>query len=366
MDTIHFSEKMYEAAFFPELWVPLLDELAAKTASTFGGIGIYWPHPRGITTSFGTSPGEEDWHQTPQHQERWANFVRAEGLTNRGFLQFNPLSGRCSSIADFREQIARHIARGYGVKVGTIVEQFNGEIITLEFTRGLDKPAYGAEVISALNALNQPFTQSILFASRQYFERIRGGIELLNNIGVAAAFISRSREIVVKNDLFQDTHEYFSTNSSGRIDLRGSDILRKAFSQALDISWTKAVSVPVPADENRDAAVIQMMPLYREARHLFSGQGAILILTPVATTRGLPSPDHVSGLFGLTPSESRLALALTSGLSLRDSAANQRITFGTARAYLNSIFSKTGTNQQSALVSMLKSIPADPVNVATP
>lgn len=353
---------MYEAALFPELWEPLLDELATETGSGFGGIGVYWPHPRGITTSFGTSPDDEDWHQTPEHQERWANFVRAEGLTNRGFLQFDPLSGRCSSIPDFRERIARHIARGYGVKVGTIVELFNGEIITLEFTRGLDKPAYGTEVIAGLNALNRPFTQSVLFASRLYFEKIRGGMLILNNIGIAAAFISRSREIVVRNDLFQDTHKYFCTNSSGRIDLRGNDTLRKAFSQALDLSWTEAVSVPLPADESRDAAVIQMMPLYREARHVLSGPGAILIITPVATTRGLPCPDHFSGLFGLTPAESRLALALASGLSLRDSAANQRITFGTARAYLNSIFCKTGTNQQSALVSMLKSIPAGPVS----
>ncbi|EHJ96498.1 helix-turn-helix transcriptional regulator [Agrobacterium tumefaciens] len=358
MDTIHFSEKMYEAALFPELWVALLDDLAAETGSGFGGIGVYWPHPRGITTS--NYPGEADWHQTAERQERWTNYVRAKGLINTGFTQLDPLAGDWSDIADFRERIARHLERGYGVQAGTIVEFFNGEIITLEFTRGLDKPAYGAELIDDLNTLNRPFTQSVLFASRLYFEKIRGGIEILNNIGIAAAFISHNREIVVRNDLFEDTHKYFCMNSSGRIDLRGSDILRKSFSQALDLSSTQAASVSVPADENREAAVIQMMPLHREARHILSGAGAILIVTPVATTRGLPSVEYVAGLFGLTPAESRLAIALTSGLSLRDSAANQRITFGTARAYLNSIFSKTGTNQQSALVSVLKSIPAEP------
>ncbi|NTA59906.1 hypothetical protein G6L32_14830 [Agrobacterium tumefaciens] len=356
MDTIHFSEKMYEAALFPELWVSLLDELAAETGSSCGGIGVYWPYPRGIATSY--FPNRADWHQTAESLERWTNFVRAKGLINAGFTELDPLAGDWSDIVDFHERIAGHIERGYGVQTGTIVELFNGEIITLEFTRERGKPAYGGELIAGLNTLSRPFTQSVLFASRLYFERIRDGIEMLNNAGIAAAFVSRNRELVSRNELFSEADRYLFSGSSGRIELRGNDALRKAFSKALDLAWTKAVSIPVPADENRDAAVIQMMPLHREARHIFSGQGAILILTPVATTRGLPSPEHVAGLFGLTKAESRLALALTSGLSLRDAAANQRITFGTARAYLNAIFSKTGTNQQSALVSMMKSIPA--------
>lgn len=364
MDTIHFSEKMYEAALFPELWVSLLDEMAEETGSRCGGIGVYWPHPRGITTS--NFAGRADWHQTGERQERWINFVRAKALINSGFTELDPFAGDWSDIGDFDERVAGHIKRGYGVQTGTIVELFNGEIITLEFTRDLGKPAYGAELIAGLNTLSRPFTQSVLFASRLYFERIRDGIEMLNNAGVAAAFVSRNRELVSKNELFGEADRYLFSGSSGRIELRGNDALRKTFSQALDLAWSKAVSVPVPADENRDAAVIQMMPLYREARHIFCGQGAIMLLTPVATTRGLPSPDHVSGLFGLTPAESRLALALTSGLSLRDSAANQRITFGTARAYLNTIFSKTGTNQQSALVSMMKSIPPAVVKVPSP
>lgn len=359
MDSIYFSEKLYEAAFIPELWVPLLDQIAAHTASDFGGMGVYWPYPRGITTSFGICPGDEDWHQTPEQQERWKNYVRAKGLINAGFTQIDPFAGDWSDIADFGERLARHIKRGYGVQTGTIVELFNGEIMTLEFTRAIGKPTYGSELIAALNSLNQAFRQSVLFASRLNFEKICDGIKILGNIGVAAAFVSRSREVVVSNDLFRDSQEYFCKNSYGRLDLRGGEALRKAFSHALEFSWNKAASVPVPADEHRHAAVIQMMPLHREAQHIFSGPGTVLMITPVATTRGLPSADHVSELFGLTPAESRIALALAAGFSLRDSAANQKITFGTARAYLNAIFSKTGTNQQSALVSLLKSIPKE-------
>ncbi|NSY72647.1 helix-turn-helix transcriptional regulator [Agrobacterium tumefaciens] len=359
MDSVYFSEKMYEAVFNPELWVPLLDQIAAHTASDFGGIGVYWPYPRGITTSFGICPGEGDWHQTPERQERWTSYVRAKGLINMGFIQVDPFAGDWSDIADFRERLTHHSKRGYGVQAGTIVEIFNGEIMTLEFTRAIGKPAYGSEVIAALNSLNQAFMQSVLFASRLNFEKICDGIKILENIGVAAAFVSRNREVVVSNDLFHDSHEYFCKSSYGRLDIRGGEALRKAFSQAIECSWRKPASVPVPADEHRDAAVIQMMPLYREAKHVFSGTGAVLIITPVATTRGLPSADQVSVLFGLTPAESRIALALAAGFSLRDSAANQKITFGTARAYLNAIFSKTGTNQQSALVSLLKSIPKE-------
>src|SRR5690606_39389176 len=40
------TERMYEAVFLPEMWVPLLDDLARQTGSSVGGIGTYWPQPR--------------------------------------------------------------------------------------------------------------------------------------------------------------------------------------------------------------------------------------------------------------------------------------------------------------------------------
>jgi DNA-binding CsgD family transcriptional regulator len=53
--------------------------------------------------------------------------------------------------------------------------------------------------------------------------------------------------------------------------------------------------------------------------------------------------------YGLTPSEARLATCLGQGMSLREAAERERITFQTARSRLKSVFAKTGTKRQVQL-----------------
>ncbi|NNL11865.1 MAG: helix-turn-helix transcriptional regulator, partial [Pseudomonadales bacterium] len=58
-------------------------------------------------------------------------------------------------------------------------------------------------------------------------------------------------------------------------------------------------------------------------------------------------------LYSLTRAEASLAKNLAAGYSLDQSASNLGIARNTARAQLRSIFSKTGVNQQSMLVSLI-------------
>lgn len=61
--------------------------------------------------------------------------------------------------------------------------------------------------------------------------------------------------------------------------------------------------------------------------------------------------DLLSELFGLTPSESAIAIALAKGLSVEDAAHAGNITLNTARTHIRSAFNKLGVTQQSMLVS---------------
>jgi DNA-binding CsgD family transcriptional regulator len=72
-------------------------------------------------------------------------------------------------------------------------------------------------------------------------------------------------------------------------------------------------------------------------------------------------PNQIKDMFGLTTKEAKLASLLTQGLSLRNAAASQQIAFSTARAYMETIFLKTGAHQQSQLVAILKTL--QPLNV---
>jgi DNA-binding CsgD family transcriptional regulator/plasmid stabilization system protein ParE len=87
----------------------------------------------------------------------------------------------------------------------------------------------------------------------------------------------------------------------------------------------------------------------------------------VSTAVFIGDPKRLSGdpvdvmkeLYGLTPSEARLALLLTSGCSVRVAARRLGTKLSTTRSVLKNVFSKTGTNRQSDLVRLLLTGPGE-------
>jgi DNA-binding CsgD family transcriptional regulator len=66
-----------------------------------------------------------------------------------------------------------------------------------------------------------------------------------------------------------------------------------------------------------------------------------------------PSTDRceqLAQLFALTPSEARLALALSRGMTIAEAAVEFGLTLETARNYSKKIYSKTGARGQPDLV----------------
>lgn len=82
---------------------------------------------------------------------------------------------------------------------------------------------------------------------------------------------------------------------------------------------------------------------------------AVIVIRQLAGQPPQGFDSHVRALFDLTPAEARLAAALAAGRTLKDAALDAGITIKTGRTYLDRIFTKTRTHQQSELVALLKS-----------
>lgn len=67
----------------------------------------------------------------------------------------------------------------------------------------------------------------------------------------------------------------------------------------------------------------------------------------------MPHEPAIRTSLGLTAAESRLAVRLLTGESLRSAAAALGITYESARSQLKSIFQKTGTHRQGELIALL-------------
>ena len=82
---------------------------------------------------------------------------------------------------------------------------------------------------------------------------------------------------------------------------------------------------------------------------------ALFLGDPGLTARG--AVEGLGALYGLTPSEERLAGLLASGSTLADAAEKLSIRMSTARGVLKSVFAKTGTRRQASLVSVILAAP---------
>jgi DNA-binding CsgD family transcriptional regulator len=94
------------------------------------------------------------------------------------------------------------------------------------------------------------------------------------------------------------------------------------------------------------------LPVTRSARDLFTGAGAFLYVTSVASRPG-PEVKLLELLFDLTPAEARIAGLITEGHSVHLIARQQQITPNTVRRHLKAVFAKTGVHRQAELVSLL-------------
>lgn len=96
---------------------------------------------------------------------------------------------------------------------------------------------------------------------------------------------------------------------------------------------------------------VKPMPHGAPPMHLFGPMALVRIIDPCEKAR----PDRRwASLFGLTPAETRLAMALLDEEnSLRHAADSLTIAYATARVQLASIFAKTGVRTQGQLIRLL-------------
>jgi DNA-binding CsgD family transcriptional regulator len=173
--------------------------------------------------------------------------------------------------------------------------------------------------------------------------------------------MTASGRVLTANSLLGEMPEMFLPTAYGGMAIASASANALFQHAIVENRHNSAVrSIPVAASEGRPALIIHLLPLRRAAHDIFFGADILVAATAVSASSVVPSPSILAGLFDLTPSEARLAAALSQGRPLKDAAAGLKITVKSSRTYLERIFAKTGTRQQSQLVALLKS--TEPLN----
>jgi DNA-binding CsgD family transcriptional regulator len=196
--------------------------------------------------------------------------------------------------------------------------------------------------------------RTCLAAARLGLEQARGTVEALAMIGLPAAVLANGRARVT-NALFDQEETHFVSTAFGGVALADPQSNR-LFQLALKPSIGSEIPRSIPVrTASAPPIVVHILPLKRGAHDLFGGGDVLVVATTISASALVPSPTILTGLFDLTLAEVKLATALAKGLSLKMAANEAGLQLSTVRTYLNRIFRKTGTNQQSQLVALLKS-----------
>lgn len=106
---------------------------------------------------------------------------------------------------------------------------------------------------------------------------------------------------------------------------------------------------------------LDVAPLGPRSSATWSTEPIILITVASGPAPALPTELRLRRRFGLTPAETRVALAIAQGGTLREVADGAAISIHTVRAQLSTIFAKTGCRRQADLIRTLLAFDQDKI-----
>lgn len=124
------------------------------------------------------------------------------------------------------------------------------------------------------------------------------------------------------------------------------ELIRENAEGQLKPGSARAMMIDRPS--GRESISLVVRPGSREGQ-LAMRQTALIHLVDPAQPR-IPVIDALTQLFGLTPTEAKVALSLSNGNSIVETARASATSKNTIRSHVRSIFSKMGINRQSDLI----------------
>lgn len=351
-------DDIYEATFLPERWASVLGGLKTLSHSASAALILYDDDVRSrdvvscrvMTEAPASAPAID-----------WAASVRLRHMLSARPTRFVPVDSFVSAEESAADPVwARLRAEGRCWQLCTLIPMPGGAAMGIVAERG--GVGYTAQEIAKLDELRPHLARAGLVSTRLSLSRAKNAVDVLARIGFAAAILTSQGRACALNERFEALSPGICCGVSGRLTVRDQRSHRRfddALAQMRDGGGGGVSSLPLTSGSGREAAIIHLVPLSGTARALFEVADLLLIVT--APNDSGPSAAILSGLFDLTPAESRLACHLIRGVKLAEIASATGVSITTLRSQLSAVFAKTSTNRQPELLSLLSSIWTPPL-----
>jgi PAS domain-containing protein/DNA-binding CsgD family transcriptional regulator len=228
---------------------------------------------------------------------------------------------------------------------------------------GIDQPPFATDRPAALQALVKPLRQAARLCIELHNLGWKSSVALraLDQLGAAVIIADSDGRVIQTNRVAE------------RMLQRGDGLkIRNGKLGALDVSESAGLGAAIAAAavEQKTPAAIGRMRVRRHDGRLpyvltvaplgadLTGFGrplAMIVLTDPDECS--PSERDLAEFFGLSPAESRLAVALLTGKKLGEVAGEFGVQITTLRTQVSSILRKTGVTRQIDLIRLLSNVP---------
>ncbi|TAJ84391.1 MAG: LuxR family transcriptional regulator [Reyranella sp.] len=350
-------QQIYEAAVFPEQWPCVLERLGEAASSP--GVVLLTRRSDAWTGSCIAKPLEAAFatyltSDIPAQSDTTRRLLAAD---HAGFLTDDDLF----TPAEWAREPARRdwgIEHGWNHCAATAISVPTGDFLIFHAQRLEHAPSFNAADVATLDSYRPHLARAGLLAARLRLQRLRAATEALAMIGLPAAVLDRDGRALAANELVQQMTDHVRWLPRDRLALRdpiASELLQRGLANLFKPTGSSPNSFAARSATG-DATVVHLIPTSGQARELFDGGLALLILTPVMAPDA-PEAALIRGLFDLTAGEARVARDLTRGLSVAQIADAGGVTQATVRSQVKALLAKTGTSRQAEVTSLLAGLP---------
>ena len=349
-------DQIYEAAFLPDTWYPILEHMAAAT----GAQGSSLVSTMAPSTKWLASPALEDmkikmidegWHRYNTRTEKLLSiehhgFVNeADFFTEHDYNTIPIFTGMMQPL-------------GYGFGTSTFIGTPSGEKIIVAVEKKKATGPVERSAITYLDQLRPHLARAAMMSSRLEFERINAAVEALQLANLPSAVLRHDGRVLAANRMFEDFAPQVTIVAHDHVRFShapANTLLAEALENARAAGRFTSRSFPLPRGEDAPPAVVHLVPVRGSARDIFLSAALFLIVTPVDRTR-VPTAETIQGLFDLTPAEARVARALAAGRDVAGTAERLALSTETVRSHVKSILSKSGMPRQTDFVAAVASV----------
>lgn len=341
---------IYESAALPELWPTTLDRLAAVVEcdkalmfTTDGARVQRW------VCNEAMRPGLEVFLR-----ERWME----RNPQGAHVIAYPEPAFKCDDDVFSPEEIEtlpyyREFLRPNGMAwgTGTMIEGGSADMAIVSIHRPYERGPIERARMAELTRLRPHLARASLISARLSSERHAVTLSTLESLGLPAATLGANGRLIDANAVFEAQAGARLVDLPGRLRFQDRDADR-LFQSTLDAPQMRGGSFPHRASNDTPPLIVHLSPIAGHGRDLFAAAQWLMILTPPAAGKPVSS-RMLSGLFDLTPAESRVVVHLLQGAGVGGAAESTGTSPDTVRHHLKSVFHKTGTHSQGELLALL-------------